>query len=149
MHGSTSERTTSHAKAFWCALVCAAAVSVTTAAYADDDDGRRSDKRRGEHRSWAHEHEHGWRHRHRDDDRRYRDWRRSHTKSQRYYHSYHDEWPPLHRYGRRCGDRRHYHDVHYHVRAGDYYDYYYPRYRYYGAAPRDAHASVIITLPLF
>jgi hypothetical protein len=121
---------------------------MTTASYADDDDRRRGDKRRGEHRSWAHEH--GYQHyRHRDDDWRRRDWRDGYTRGQRHDYSYREAWPPLHRYGRRCGDRRHYRDVHYHVRARDYYDYYYPRYRYYGAAPLESHASVIITLPLF
>lgn len=159
MHGSTNKQAMARATAFWRAALCAAAVMVATSAYADDDDddrGRR-DKRGGEHRSWAHEH--GSRHhpqhreRHRDhrswDHRDARDWRR--YDDRRYYAAAH---PPLHRlplhqYGRRCDDRRHYRAVHYHVAARDYYDYYYPRYRHYGPAPLSAHASVILTLPLF
>ena len=58
-------------------------------------------------------------------------------------------WAPAQYRGRHCTDRRHYHGVHYHVAARDYYDYYYPRYRYYGSRPLGANASVIITAPLF
>ena len=151
MHGSTNEQARSRAKAFWCAALCAAAVMVTTSAHADDDD-RRRDKRRGEHRSWAHEHGPRHHHRHGDRHRDDRGWDHSSARDWRGHDDrryYADEQPPLHRYGRRCGDRRHYHAVHYHVAARDYYDYYYPRYRYYGAAPVSAHASVIVTLPLF
>jgi hypothetical protein len=159
MHGSMNERATARSvKALWRAVLCAAAVSIATASYADDSDRSRGDKRRGEHRSWTHEHA-NHQHRHRNDDRRRReqrdhrrwderyvqDWRRGYDRRS----SRRDEWPPLQRYGHRCGDRRHYRGVHYHVLARDYYDYYYPRYRYYGHAPRDSHASVIITLPLF
>ena len=154
MHGSMSVRATSYAKAFWCAVLCAATVSFTSAAYAD---GRgREEKRRGEHRSWTHDHDarprHGrdhddWRRSGRTgwDDRYASDWRYGYDRYDRHAR----EWPSLQRHGRRCADRRHYHRVHYHVLARDYYDYYYPRYRYYGAAPVGAHASVIITLPLF
>lgn len=90
-----------------------------------------------------HDSHHDWRHRHwRDDDRRHarhRDW---HYGRGRY-------WAPADYRGRYCDDRRHFRGVHYHVAARDYYDYYYPRYRYYGARPYGANASVIISVPLF
>jgi hypothetical protein len=148
MHVSTNQQATSRATALWRAALCAAAVMVATSSYADDDRGRR-DKRGGEHRSWAHEH---GRDHHRDRHRDHRSWERGHARDWRSYDDrryYADAHPPLHRHGRRCADRRHYHAVHYHVAARDYYDYYYPRYRHYGPAPLSAHASVILTLPLF
>jgi len=57
-------------------------------------------------------------------------------------------WAPPHYRGRYCNDRRHYHDVHYHVSVRDYYDYYYPRYRPVFGIPQGS-ASVIISIPLF
>jgi hypothetical protein len=58
-------------------------------------------------------------------------------------------WAPARYRGRECTDRGHYRGVHYHVAARDYYDFYYPRYRYYGSRPVGIGASVIITVPLF
>jgi hypothetical protein len=84
-------------------------------------------------------------------DRRYSD-RRSYRGEymRRDWHYYQGRyWAPPRYRGRECSDRRHHHSVHYHVAARDYYDYYYPRYRYYGSRPLSADASVIITIPLF
>lgn len=126
------------------ALLCliVGALCVSTARADDDDDDRKW--RKGRH-SWVHEH-HGHRRHDHDRDRRseHRDSRRDdwHRYESRY-------WAPADYRGRQCRDRRHHRDVHYHVIAQDYYDHYYPRYRYYGPAPRHANASVIITLPLW
>lgn len=65
-----------------------------------------------------------------------------------HYHAGRYWAPPSYR-GRYCTDRRHFHGVHYHVAVRDYYDYYYPRYRYYGPPPASGVASLIISVPLF
>jgi hypothetical protein len=65
-----------------------------------------------------------------------------------HYHAGRYWAPPSYR-GVYCTDARHYHGVHYHVSVRDYYDYYYPRYRYYGPKSLSGVASVIITVPLF
>jgi len=87
-----------------------------------------------------------------------RDWnRRQDWWRDARYVTYRPDWhyyngrywaPPVYR-GRYCTDPRHYHGAHYHVAASDYYEYYYPRYRYYGASPISASANVIISIPLF
>ena len=110
--------------------------------YRRNDNGRhdygRHDGRRGSHHDGRH-------------DRRYS----SHGDSRadygrRDWHYYNGRyWAPPRYRGRECTDRRHHHGVHYHVVARDYYDYYYPRYRYYGSRPLSADASVIISIPLF
>jgi hypothetical protein len=65
-----------------------------------------------------------------------------------HYHAGRYWAPPSYR-GRYCSDLRHYHVAHYHVAVRDYYDYYYPRYRYHGPHPHHANASLIISIPLF
>lgn len=108
---------------------------------------RDDDRRRHSHFERRHD-DHGRHHRHRrDDDRRpvfNRDWRHRdwHFHRGRY-------WAPARYRGRYCNDRGHFRGVHYHVAIRDYYDYYYPRYRYYGPRPYAANASVIISVPLF
>jgi hypothetical protein len=110
-------------------------------------DGRRNDGQRGwrdddNHRGRDWDRRSNWR----GDDRRYYD-NRYRAPDWRYYNGRY--WAPADYRGRYCDDRRHYHGVHYHVAARDYYDYYYPRYRYYGSQPYGANASVIISIPLF
>lgn len=145
------------AKRVWLIAICVGCVALGGAAFADNDRGRGHDKKfRGEQHSWVRDRERDHRrdrhHDHRRDDRR--DWDQ---RSQGRRDSYRRDWrfsngrywaPPEYR-GRHCNDRRHFHGVHFHVAARDYYDYYYPRYRYYGSRPLGADASVIITLPLF
>jgi hypothetical protein len=110
----------------------------------DDDDKRRYSHFERRHRDSDFRHDSHRRHSHRYShfdrrDFRHRDW---HYHRGRY-------WAPAHYRGRYCDDRRHFRGVHYHVAARDYYDYYYPRYRYYGPKPYGANASVIISVPLF
>jgi hypothetical protein len=156
MRGSVFGTKTSTSRGAWLAAICLSAALLSGAVHADDDRGRRNDRRfHSENHSSVHKH---WRdHRHdddRDDRRRDRGHRRSDWGDRdyrradwRYYGGRY--WAPAHYRGRHCTDRRHYHGVHYHVAARDYYDYYYPRYRYYGSRPLGANASVIITVPLF
>jgi hypothetical protein len=136
----------------WFATLCVLSALFGSAAYADDDRREYGERFRSEPHSRVHERarerDHDGRHEHR------RDWERRHEqrgyhreRDWRYYHGRY--WAPAHYRGRRCSNRRHFHEVHYHVLARDYYDYYYPRYRYYGPRPSHASASVIITLPLF
>ncbi|MGH8178610.1 MAG: hypothetical protein ACREV5_20320 [Steroidobacter sp.] len=130
------------------------AAALSSAAYADDDRNRgHAKKHRGHDHSWAQDRERDhWRDHRRHERGRDRDHR---SDSQRGYRGrdwrFHRDryWAPPQYRGRHCTDRRHYHGVHYHVAAHDYYDYYYPRFRYYGPRPLGANASVIITLPLF
>lgn len=126
------------------ALLClmVGVLCVSTARADDDDDDR---KWRLKRHAWVHEghHHHGSDH-DRGRSSKHREWRRD---DWRYYEGRH--WAPADYRGRQCRDRRHHRDLHYHVVAQDYYDYYYPRYRYYGPAPRHANASVIIALPLW
>jgi hypothetical protein len=155
MRGSMfASRDPSNSTRAWLVAIYMAGALLSGAVYADEDRRRGHDEKfRGERHSSVNEHRRDhrdddhWRERSRDhwrhdwDDRDYRgrDWR------------YHNGryWAPAHYRGRHCTDRRHYHGVHYHVAARDYYDYYYPRYRYYGSRPPGANASVIITVPLF
>jgi hypothetical protein len=58
-------------------------------------------------------------------------------------------WAPASYRGHYCTDRRHFHVAHYHVAVRDYYEYYYPRYRYHGPHPHSGVASLIISVPLF
>lgn len=140
--------------------VCTGSLLLSAVASADDDRRRDSRKHRGEHshsgHSRADDHRdrrhsghrssnQGDRHGDRWDRRAYR---LDHERRDWHYHQGRYWAPPKYR-GRQCSDRRHHHGVHYHVRARDYYDYYYPRYRYYGPRPHGADASVIITIPLF
>lgn len=137
----------------WIAAVCVAfGAMLTNAAYADGERGRgHARKPPAENRALSHaKHRDHWRD-HRREPRR-GEWEHRHRAQHwapdwRYYHGRH--WAPAHYRGRRCNDHRHHHGVHYHVLARDYYDYYYPRFRYYGPRPRDLSASVIITVPLF
>jgi hypothetical protein len=147
MSGATQEIRSTR----WLLAICMGALLFAGAASADDrHGGRRHD--RGDRSHWSHD-RHDDRRASRYDDYRGRDW------SARSYHGEYDRrdwryyngryWAPPRYRGRECSDRRHYHGVHYHVAARDYYDHYYPRYRYYGPQPYGASASVIITLPLF
>lgn len=95
------------------------------------------------HRAYAHE-----RHHHRHAHARYEHAPKHLHRKGWHYHSGR-YWAPASYRGRYCTDRRHYHGVHYHVAVRDYYDYYYPRYRYYGPHPHSGVASLIITVPLF
>jgi hypothetical protein len=163
-------------QSMWLAALCASAALLSSTAFADNDkhrgDGgksrgerwsqerhhdRRDERRHDGRSSWRDDDHRRWN----DDNRRGRDWdRRSDWRDdRRHYDSryrgrdwrYHQGryWAPAYYRGRQCDDRRHFHGVHYHVAASDYYDYYYPRYRYYGARPYGANASVIISIPLF
>lgn len=178
MRGSISSADfTMKARHFWLLALCVGGALLSTVSHADDrhrgnDDwrhrgqylqrhGDRDDRhdRRRDDRDWDR------RDGHRDHDRRRNDWdSRSNWRGDgrgwdgrsggRYYrpdwHYYNGRyWAPPRYRGRYCDDRRHFHGVHYHVAASDYYDYYYPRYRSYGPRPYGANASVIITLPLF
>ncbi len=142
----------------WLVAICMVGALLSDAVYAGDDRGRGHDRRfHGERHSSVDNHRHHtdddhWRERERSHWRR--DWndgfqeRRDYRGADwRYYQGRY--WAPAQYRGRHCTDRRHYHGVHYHVAARDYYDYYYPRYRYYGSRPLGASASVIITAPLF
>lgn len=95
-----------------------------------------SQAKRPAHRDYyARDHHHKPKHKH---DRHHRaGW---HYHSGRY-------WAPASYRGRYCTDLHHFHRAHYHVAYDDYYEYYYPRYRYYG--PHTHGASLIITVPLF
>lgn len=90
----------------------------------------------GKHDSRAHDHRHH-RPKHEHDRHHYAGW---HYHGGRY-------WAPASYRGRYCTDLHHFHRAHYHVAYDDYYEYYYPRYRYYG--PHVHGASLIITVPLF
>lgn len=165
-------------KRLWMIALCMSAALASSASFADNDKHRGNDgKHRAERSHWGNDRHHDRRHddrrdwgddrRHHDDDRRHhddgnrRDWdRRSYWRDDRRHDDrgyrgrdwrYHNGryWAPAHYRGRYCNDRHHYHGVHYHVAANDYYDYYYPRYRYYGPRPYGANASVIISIPLF
>jgi hypothetical protein len=145
---------TSMSRRAWLVAICMTSAFVSGVVQADDDRGRGGHDRgfRSEHHSSVREH---WRD-HRDDGDWDDDWRgrdRDHGRRDyraadwRYYRGRY--WAPAYYRGRQCTDSRHFHGVHYHVAARDYYDYYYPRYRYYGPRPFSANASVIITIPLF
>jgi hypothetical protein len=126
--------------------VCMSGLLLGAAASADDRDGRRHDdshwnrdrhdERRGD---WDRDDHRHHRNSYRNDHHDRRDWS--------YYNGRY--WAPPRYRGRECTDHRHYRGRHYHVSASDYYDYYYPRYRYYGPRPHSVNASVIITVPLF
>ena len=134
----------------WLVAICMIGALLSDAVHAGDDRGRGHDGKFHDERHSSVDN-----HRHRtDDDYWRRDWTdgfqgRGDDRGAdwRYYQGRY--WAPAHYRGRHCTDRRHYRGVHYHVAARDYYDYYYPRYRYYGSRPLGAHASVIITAPLF
>ena len=128
-------------------------LAMSTGAYAGD-------RHRSHDQQWSHRYEqkrHHARHPHA---------RRSHDGNhQRHYaHGHHPPkhtarkgwhyhegryWAPANYRGRYCTDRRHFHGAHYHVAVRDYYDYYYPRYRYHGPQPHAGVASLIISVPLF
>lgn len=158
-------------KRLWMIALCMSAALASSASFADNDKHRGNDgKHRAERSHWSNDRHHDRRHddrrdwrddrRHHDDGNR-RDWdRRSYWRDDRRHDDrgyrgrdwrYHNGryWAPAQYRGRYCNDRHHYHGVHYHVAANDYYDYYYPRYRYYGPRPYGANASVIISIPLF
>lgn len=131
------------------ALCLMAGAAFAGAAHADSDRGHRGAKRHVELRWYAHDrHRHG-RHAHRAHERVHHDAHVPHGAHADWLWHGGRYWAPAHYKGRRCTDRRHHPHVHYHVLARDYYDYYYPRFRYYGPRPRDLSASVIITVPLF
>ena len=122
-----------------------------TAAFADDDRGWKSGRhhQRYEHREHrakhAHDHRHAYRDHHRRESKHQHAHRRHHQAGWHYQGGRY--WAPASYRGRHCTDRRHFHGVHYHVAYNDYYEYYYPRYRYYG--PHTHGASLIISVPLF
>jgi hypothetical protein len=127
------------------AAICVGGTLLSAASQADHrhrgDDGWRHRGNERFERRWDHRSQ--WRR----DHRSYRDTRR-HYQPDWHYHSGRYWAPPRYR-GRYCNDGRHFHGVHYHVAARDYYDYYYPRYRSYGSRPFSADANLIITVPLF
>jgi hypothetical protein len=109
-------------------------------------DSRRShDYDRRDHREYRGSSKH---HKHHSARYEYRGHDHRHYRPGWYHHGDRYWAPPSYR-GRYCSDHRHYRGVHYHVAARDYYDYYYPRYRYYGPHPRGIDGSLIITIPLF
>lgn len=133
-----------------CAFV---GLSLSTGAYADDRHRSRDHQRIEQKRHHAKHFDA----RHRAGERR-QDHRKAHVRHRHapkpahrkgwHYHSGR-YWAPASYRGRYCTDRRHFHGVHYHVSVRDYYDYYYPRYQYYGPSPRSGVASLIISVPLF
>jgi len=141
-------------KSLWLAVLCVGGVLLGHASHADADRHRGQGKHHRVHQGAERGHSpprHERRHANYKDNYKdaHRDarWYRSHGWQQhsgRY-------WAPANYLGRHCTDRRHHGGVHYHVALRDYYDYYYPRYRYHGALPLAAGptASVIISIPLF
>lgn len=143
-----------HARIFGILTVAIVGFSLANVASADERRGAskyRNDRvEHYDHRAYTkHDRHHPSSHRdrHAHDRHHYRPkHEHHHARSGWHYHAGRYWAPPSYR-GRYCSDRRHYHGVHYHVAYQDYYDYYYPRYRYYG--PHVHGASLIIAVPLF
>lgn len=142
----------------WLVMLSIAAMLLGTASLAAAGDGGR--KSRADARAWSHAHRYEHRPARRAHERRHEqhrrarvrhDGRRDHDWYRRsgWHYSGGRYWAPPRYRGRYCHDARHYRGVHYHVAVRDYYDYYYPRYRYHGPRPLSANASVIISIPLF
>jgi hypothetical protein len=146
-------------------MLCAVgSIFLATNSFADERHRSRHELRERQHhvqrQSYAHRdtHKHERERAHARADRHWQDHDRNLRRSEKHRRHTHrherKDWhfysgrhwaPPSYR-GRYCSDRHHYHGVHYHVAARDYYDYYYPRFRHHG--PIGA-ASFIITVPLF
>jgi len=155
---------TNKSKQRWLTALCAAAILLGSASVATAGE-HRGHGPHGQHHAWKHSGHDKARHASRSHERRYsdrqrhRDGRDLRNDGRRYdaawyrrsgwHYSKGRYWAPPRYRGRYCQDRRHHHGVHYHVAVRDYYDYYYPRYRYYGPKPIGANASVIISIPLF